>query len=161
MSDSLCKLLLLSQVALTGDHDALRLRGTCAVEGFCPVSDRCGTEADVLQETHDTHSVICGAVTVSDEELVAEIKRKVKLPEGSSRADFLNIGMEKVNKIVPILLKKRRADIYGIVAVLNGKTIEEIGKQSFLATASQIREIFKDRDLIDFFKSCVDAEKSE
>ena len=96
-----------------------------------------------------------------DEELVAEIKRKVKLPEGSSRADFLNIGMEKVNKIVPILLKKRRADVYGIVAVLNGKTIEEIGKQSFLATASQIREIFKDRDLIDFFKSCVDAEKSE
>lgn len=96
-----------------------------------------------------------------DEELVAEIKRKVKLPEGSSRADFLNIGMEKVNKIVPILLKKRRADIYGIVAVLNGKTIEEIGKQSFIATASQIKEIFKDRDLIDFFKSCVDAEKSE
>lgn len=96
-----------------------------------------------------------------DEELVAEIKRKVKLPEGSSRADFLNIGMEKANKIVPILLKKRRADIYGIVAVLNGKTIEEIGKQSFLATASQIKEIFKDRDLIDFFKSCVDAEKSE
>ena len=96
-----------------------------------------------------------------DEELVTEIKRKVKLPEGSSRADFLNIGVEKMNKIVPILLKKRRADIYGILSVLNEKPIAEIGKQNFLTTASQVREVLKDRDLIDFFKSCVDAKKNE
>lgn len=96
-----------------------------------------------------------------DEELIAEIKRKVKLPEGASRAEFLNIGLEKVNKIVPILLKKRRADIYGILSVLNETPIEEIGKQNFLVTASQVREVLKDRDLIDFFRSCVDAKKND
>lgn len=96
-----------------------------------------------------------------DEELIAEIKRKVKLPEGASRSDFLNIGLEKVNKIVQILLKKKRADIYGILSVLNETPIEEIGKQNVLVTASQLREVAKDRDLIDFFKSCVDAKKND
>lgn len=96
-----------------------------------------------------------------DEELIGEIKRKVKLPEGSSRADFLNIGVEKVNKIVPILLKKKRGDIYGILSILNDKPVEEIGKQNFLVTASQVRDVLKDRDLIDFFKSCVDAKKND
>lgn len=96
-----------------------------------------------------------------DEELVAEIKRKVKLPEGASRSDFLNIGLEKINKIVQILLKKKRADIYGILSVLNETPIEEIGKQNVLVTASQLREVAKDRDLIDFFKSCVDAKEND
>ena len=96
-----------------------------------------------------------------DEELIAEIKRKVKLPEGASRADYLNIGLEKVNKIVPILLKKKRGDIYGILSVLNETPIEEMGKQNVLVTASQLREVLKDRDLIDFFKSCVDAKESD
>lgn len=96
-----------------------------------------------------------------DEELVAEIKRKVKLPEGASRSEFLNIGLEKVNKIVPILLKKRRADIYGILCVLNETPIEEIGKQNVLVTMTQLREVLKDRDLIDFFKSCVEQKKND
>lgn len=96
-----------------------------------------------------------------DEELIAEIKRKVKLPEGASRADFLNVGVDKLNKIIPILLKKRRDDLYGIISVLNEKSIEEIHNQNILTTASQVREIVKDRDLIDFFKSCVDAKESD
>jgi hypothetical protein len=96
-----------------------------------------------------------------DEELIGEIKRKVKLPKGSTRADLLNVGVEKMNKIVPILLKKKRGDIYGILSVLNEKSVEEVGKQNFLVTASQVRELLKDRDLIDFFRSCVDAKKND
>ena len=33
------KFLLHCEVALTGDHDSLSLRGTCAVHGLCAVSD--------------------------------------------------------------------------------------------------------------------------
>lgn len=97
----------------------------------------------------------------SDGELLSEIKRKVKLPEGAGRAELISVGVEKANKLIPLLLKKKRADIYGVLAVLNEKTVEEIGKQSFLTTAGQITEIARDKELIDFFKSCVVVEKSE
>lgn len=92
-----------------------------------------------------------------DEKLLNTLKEKVKPPKNATRADLLRIGADKVNKIAPILLKEKRADILGILAVLNETTAEEIGRQNVLITAKQIRDAVKDKDLIDFFKSCVDA----
>lgn len=97
----------------------------------------------------------------SDDELLSEIKRKVKLSEGAGRAELIAVGVEKANKLIPLLLKKKRNDIYGILSALNGKSVEEIGKQSFLTTAGQINEVIRDKELIDFFKSCVAVEKNE
>ena len=97
----------------------------------------------------------------TDEELISTLKEKVKLPEGATRADMLRIGAEKVNKIVPILLKKKRKAVYGILAALNETSIEKISKQSMISTAKQIKEAVGDKELIDFFKSCVGAEGSK
>lgn len=96
----------------------------------------------------------------SDEELINTIKEKANLPKGATRADMLKIGAEKINRIVPILLKKKRGDIFGILAALNETSIEEIRKQSMISTAKQIKEAVKDKELIDFFKSCVASEGS-
>ena len=97
----------------------------------------------------------------TDEELISTLKEKIKLPEGATRADMLKIGADKINKIVPILLKKKRSAIYGILAALNETSAEKISKQSMISTAKQIKEAVGDKELIDFFKSCVDAEGSE
>ena len=97
----------------------------------------------------------------TDEELISTLKEKIKLPEGATRADMLRIGAEKVNKIVPILLKKKRAAVYGILAAVNETTADQIGKQSMITTAKQIKEAVGDKELIDFFKSCVGAEGSK
>ena len=97
----------------------------------------------------------------TDEELISTIKEKVKLPEGATRADMLRIGADKINKIVPILLKKKRAAVYGILAAVNETTADKIGKQSMITTAKQIKEAVGDKELIDFFKSCVGAEGSK
>lgn len=97
----------------------------------------------------------------TDEELISTIKEKVKLPEGATRADMLRIGADKINKTVPILLKKKRSAIYGILAALNESSIEKISKQSMISTAKQIKEAVGDKELIDFFKSCVGAEGSK
>lgn len=97
----------------------------------------------------------------ADEELISTLKEKVKLPEGATRADMLKIGADKINKIVPIILKKKRAAVYGILAALNESSIEKISKQSMISTAKQIKEAVGDKELIDFFKSCVGAEGSE
>lgn len=97
----------------------------------------------------------------TDEELISTLKEKVKLPEGATRADMLKIGADKINKIVPIILKKRRSAVYGILAALNESSIEKISKQSMISTAKQIKEAVGDKELIDFFRSCVGAEGSK
>ena len=97
----------------------------------------------------------------TDEELISTLKEKIKLPEGATRADMLKIGADKINKIVPIILKKKRSAVYGILAALNESSIEKISKQSMISTAKQIKEAVGDKELIDFFRSCVGAEGSK
>lgn len=71
------------------------------------------------------------------------------------------MGVNKASKLVPIVFKKRKTDVLGIVAVLNGKTVDEIANQNFLITAMQVKEIIKDKNLLDFFKSCAAMEGDE
>lgn len=97
----------------------------------------------------------------SDEDLILELRNVIDPGDVMSRAEMIVRGAEKVSKLIPIVLKKRKQDVFGIVAVLNEKSVEEIGKQNILVTMMQIRDIVKDRDLIDFFKSCVGTAGSE
>ena len=98
---------------------------------------------------------------VTDEELLSELKRAVASEEVATRAQWVALGVEKINKIVPIVLKKRKSDVFGILGVLNEKTAEEIANQNLLVTMIQVREVIKDKELLDFFKSCADSEGSE
>lgn len=98
---------------------------------------------------------------VSDEELLEELKKTVDRKDIVNKAQWLAVGAEKITKILPILLKKRKEDVFGILAVMNEKTVEEIAKQNILVTLKQARTAFKDKELIDFFKSCASAEEGE
>ena len=44
---------------------------------------------------------------------------------------------------------------------LNHMEPEEIARQNVLKTGMQIREICKDKELLDFFRSCVEQTKDE
>lgn len=98
---------------------------------------------------------------VSDEELLEELKKAVDRKDIVNKAQWLAVGAEKITKIIPILLKKRKEDVFGILAVMNEKTVEQIAKQNILVTLKQARTAFKDKELIDFFKSCMDTEEGE
>lgn len=98
---------------------------------------------------------------VTDEELLGELKKAIAPNGANTRAELLAIGLDKVNKIVPVILKKRKNDVFGIIGALNDKTVDDIAKQNFLATMRQIKEIIKDKELIDFFKSCAGLEGNE
>lgn len=101
------------------------------------------------------------AAIVSDEELLTELRRTVDPKEVATKAELMAKGVEKITKLAPIVLKKRKEAVFGLLAVLNDKTVEEIGKQNILATMAQVREVVKDKELMDFFKSCVGSEGSE
>ena len=85
-----------------------------------------------------------------DNELLATLKEKL---HAETRADMLLAGVEKFNKVVPILLKEHR--------VLNDTTAEAIGKQNFIKTMTQIRDIANDKELMTFFRSCAESEEKE
>lgn len=103
----------------------------------------------------------CIANITADEELLAELRNAIDPKAVKTKAELMVKGVEKITKMVPIVLKKRKADVFGILAALNEKTAEEIGKQNIIATMAQVREVVKDKDLMDFFKSCVGSEGSE
>lgn len=98
---------------------------------------------------------------VTDEELVEELKSAVEFSMANTMAEKIALCVEKIAKILPIILKKRKNDLFGILAALNDKTIDEIKKQNILKTMSQVKEIAKDKELLDFFKSCTGSEGSE
>ena len=97
----------------------------------------------------------------ADEELLEELRNAIDPKAVKTKAELMVKGVEKITKLVPIVLKKRKTDVFGILAALNEKTVEEIGKQNIIATMAQVREVVKDKDLMDFFKSCVGSEGSE
>ena len=77
----------------------------------------------------------------SDEDLINELKNSISPAKSNTRAEWMVIGVSKITKIIPIVFKKRRDDVLGILAVMNEKTVEEVGRQNLLVTAKQIREI--------------------
>lgn len=89
----------------------------------------------------------------TDESLTNELKAKIS-NKGTTRAEVIAAGAAKVNRLIPIILKTHRGDVYGILSVMNEMTVDAIAAQNALKTASQIRDIAKDRELVDFFKSC-------
>lgn len=97
---------------------------------------------------------------VTDEKLMDSIGKSVKR-EGMTKAGIMLLGAEKLTNIVPVVMKTHRTDVYGIVAALNGTDPEEIAGQNILKTSMQIRDICKDKELLDFFRSCVEQTKDE
>ena len=98
---------------------------------------------------------------MTDEELIKELKSAVDFEKADTMAEKIALITGKFTKILPLILKKRKADLFSVLASLNEKTIEEIGSQHVIKTMSQIKDIAKDKELLDFFKSCTGTEESE
>lgn len=97
---------------------------------------------------------------VTDEALVGELRQKIDPENLKTQADIVIEGTKKLNVLVPIVLRTHRAEVYQILSLLNRKTPEEIARQSFIQTGMQIRELIRDRELINFFISFVQPEES-
>lgn len=97
---------------------------------------------------------------VTDSDLMATLGKSVKR-DGMTRVGLMLLGAEKLTSIVPVVMKTHRADVLGVVAALNDMDVEEVARQNVIKTGMQIREICKDRELLDFFRSCAEPEKSE
>ncbi len=66
-----------------------------------------------------------------------------------------------VGDFIPVLLRTHRADVYGILSVMNERPVEEIASQKLIDTMAQVRELFQDEDFVSFFKSFAPQEQIE
>jgi hypothetical protein len=98
---------------------------------------------------------------LSDEALLSELRTAIDFKEANTLAEKMALTASKITNIIPILLKNRKSDVFGILGALNEKSVEEIAKQNFIKTMKQIKDIAKDKELLDFFKSCTSMEGGE
>lgn len=103
--------------------------------------------ADVLCELTPYIANITG-----DKSLLDELSNKFD-SKGKSAAELYTFAAHKCATLVPILLKEHRNDVFGVLAVLNERSADEIAKQKVIETMKQVRDLFQDKDLLDFFKS--------
>lgn len=112
--------------------------------------------ADVLCEVS-----IYALNILSDKELLASLRMQLEGTDGDrTKAEMIAIASEKVAELIPLILKKHKDDVFGIVAAINGLTLEQVRKQKIIKTMTAIKEMAQDKDLIDFFRSCVSQEKA-
>ena len=95
---------------------------------------------------------------LEDAELRLELKRKLDMGENASPVEIYAAAIRKAAKLVPVLLKTHRADVYGIVAAINSVTPEEVAEQNILKTVADITEIVTDKAFKDFFASLRNTE---
>lgn len=111
--------------------------------------------ADVLCEITPYVANLTG-----DKALLDTLQQKMGVDKPSI-AEVYTYGAKKLSILVPIVLKEHRADVFGLLAVLNETTPEQIAAQGILTTMEQIREAVQDQELRDFFKSLQPEEKKE
>lgn len=97
---------------------------------------------------------------LSDDELRDSLKAQLDAEKPTTVGEKYAIGVQKIGQWVPLILKKHREDAFGILATVNGVSIEAIKKQNILQTMRQIKELARDKDLMDFFKSCASEAKA-
>lgn len=59
-------------------------------------------------------------------------------------------GFSNILKIAPLLLKDHREDIFNILAIVNDKTVEDIRNQNPIKTMKQLKELWEDKELLNF-----------
>lgn len=97
----------------------------------------------------------------SDDAVVSAVGKVVKPKDETNVYGAGLMLMERMGEIVPLLLKIHRPDVYGILSVLNEKTVAEIAAQPAGETIRQIKDVFRDSELLDFFKSSARQAQTE
>lgn len=96
--------------------------------------------------------------------IIADISEKAQ--KDQEFKDFLaNYNKSRDNRmfvlrVLPVLVKNYKEDMYGILSIWTEKPIEEIKKQSIGVTIKELKAIFEDEDIRAFFSSFSEPKKT-
>ncbi len=89
-----------------------------------------------------------------------------KIAKDKDFKDMMNKYTKNANnktfilKILPIVFKNYREDIYNMLAAWNDKSVDEIKEQPFKTTFEEIKAIWEDDDFKSFFSSSSEKDKT-
>ena len=86
-----------------------------------------------------------------DEAIVSEIGKVENFEGGITQQGLAVIWAGRISRLIPTLLKTHRADMYGILSIINEKPVEEIARQNIKDTIQQVKDAIQDEDLVSFF----------
>ena len=81
-------------------------------------------------------------------------KKLAEKNKGKTGMDAEKIGID----LFKYILKnsgKIKPEVFEIVATFEGKSVEEISAQSFMVTINSLKDIFSDKETMDFFKQAM------
>lgn len=105
--------------------------------------------ADALVELSAPVGRIC------QDDKVIELLRRYTAPE-QRKAPMLKAIGDVAAALCPALLKDHRHDLYLVLSVMTGKSVQEIASQRGVQTIADVRNCW-DRELTDFFSLSADT----
>lgn len=81
-----------------------------------------------------------------------DMRELIKDTAKTGKKDATNGWSKILTKLVPCCLQKHREDLFAIIAALDDKTAEDVGKLKLIETLNILRESV-DKELLDFFDS--------
>ena len=95
----------------------------------------------------------------TDADFVNAFNLKLKREDIATPIQQVSATAKILTNLIPLMLKTHRNDVYEIIATLNCMNVDEVSRLGFLKTAALIRDVIKDKEMLDFFKSCVNGEQ--
>lgn len=96
----------------------------------------------------------------SDKDITGKLGEMVDLKEMNVWGGIAVLA-GRAGELAPALLKTHRPDVYGILSVMNERTVKEIAAQKLIDTMRQVKELFQDEEFMGFFKSSAQEAQSE
>lgn len=87
---------------------------------------------------------------VDDKDIMNALGKAID-KNGLTAAGVLMAATSKLVGAVPMLFKTHREDVYNIISSVGGVTVEDVKAQNMLDTMRQMKEILRDKPLLDFF----------
>lgn len=98
---------------------------------------------------------------VTDDVIFSKLQEGIDGEKANTLAAKIAVLGKVISSLLPRLLKDKRHCVYGIIGIMCEKPVEEIAAQPLTETVKQAKEIFADKELLDFFRSCASSEGSE
>ncbi|MBU3176093.1 hypothetical protein KPL47_06890 [Clostridium estertheticum] len=81
-------------------------------------------------------------------------KKFIKENKGKKDIDKNAIGIDVFKHILKNS-QKVKEEIFEVVAIFEEQTVEEVKAQSFMKTLNSLKEIFSDKETVDFLKQAI------
>lgn len=91
---------------------------------------------------------------VDDKKLMATIGTAISkdAKSGLTAVGMVMAASSRIVSALPVLLRDHREDVYAILSAVGGVSVDEVKGQNIITTMQEVKEVLKDKELLDFFR---------